>query len=145
MRSALREALCVSGKMEEAGAGAAAAAAVHLYEIACRWEQERTTREEREQLKTVVARLVGYPVRVACDPHEDGVDILVQRADRGSGDIEDILEIQPSGAIGIVIDDDHPLDRRSQRIQEECDDYNAEHGVEIEGGSSDEESEADIS
>lgn len=113
-----------------------------LYEIASRWEQDKTTREEREQLKSVVRRLVGFVARVACDPHEDGVDILVQRADGHSNEIEYILEIQPSGAIAVVVDDDHPLDRRLRRIQEECDDYNSENNVEIVGDSSDDEDEA---
>jgi hypothetical protein len=102
-----------------------------LYEIAARWEDDITTSEEREALKAVVARLVGYPVRIACDPvFEEGyVDIMIQnatRSGRGGGVIQDLLELQSSGAVGLATEG---AGARLQAIRAACEAYNAEHGL----------------
>ena len=96
-----------------------AAAAADLFTIAMRWEAAETTTEERERLKATVSRIVGYRARVACDPHNGIVDILVQNPAKSESDVADMLELQPSGAFGVIWDE-YPMARRARVVETAC-------------------------
>lgn len=76
----------------------------------------------------MVGRLVGYPVRVACDPDVDEgyIDILVQNTTRRGSGFQDVLELQSSGAFGVATEGGGG---RVAAIRAACETYNADHGV----------------
>lgn len=131
-------------------AGTASAAARALYEVAQRWND--ATDDERKPLKDLVMRLAGYPCKVACQTHavdDEGeespcVEIFVL-SDR-TGDIDDFLELQPSGAFGLIYDQyDDPDARRVVKVDNRCEAYNDSMGLTFEehSDSEDDESESD--
>jgi hypothetical protein len=122
-------------------AASAAAAATELYDIACRWAD--VTDDERQSLKDVVTRLVGYPCKVACEVREGEGRVELFVLSVRTDDIEDVLEIQASGAIGIVYDQyDDPDEKRVVKVDNRCDSYNDGMGLVFEEHSdSDDDSE----
>jgi hypothetical protein len=118
------------------------AAAADLFAIAMRWEAAETTTEERERLKATVSHIVGYRARVACDPHNGIVDILVQNPAKSESDIADMLELQPSGAFGVIWDE-YPVARRARVVETACNTYNEEHGLELVDASESSDSDSD--
>lgn len=127
-------------------AGSASAAARALYEVAQRWND--ATDEERRPLKDLVTRLVGYPCKVACQTREEEessrVEIFVL-SDR-TGDIDDFLELQPSGAIGLIYNQyDDPDERRVVKVDDRCEAYNDSMGLTFEEHSDSEEGDEDES
>ena len=122
-------------------AGMASAAARALYEVALRWND--ASDDERRPLKDLVTRLVGYPCKVACqsrakDEEVSRVEIFVL-SDR-TGDIDDFLELQSSGAIGLIYDQyDDPDARRVVKVDDRCEAYNDSMGLTFEEHSDSEE------
>lgn len=128
-------------------AGSASAAARALYEVALRWND--ASDDERRPLKDLVTRLVGYPCKVACqtraeDEEVSHVEIFVL-SDR-TGDIDDFLELQPSGAIGLIYDQyDDPDQKRVVKVDDRCEAYNDSMGLTFEEHSDSEEGDEDES
>lgn len=123
-------------------AATAASAAAELYNVVKRWDD--ATDEERRSVKELVSRLVGYPCKIACEVKEEGrveMFVLSNRTD----DIEDVLEIQESGAIGLIYDQyDDPDAKRVVKVDNRCESYNDGLGLVFEEHS-DSESESDSS
>ncbi len=108
-----------------------------MFAIAKRWE--KVSDAERAPLKAVVERLVGYPCRLACMPNTGSVDIYVWCMERQT--VCDWLELQPSGAFGVIYDEyDDPNAEAVDAVEDRCDTYNDEIGVEF---VSDSESESE--
>lgn len=109
-----------------------------LYEVASRWES--ATEAERAPLRTLVESLVRYPCKLAAMPLEDGsIHLIVFSV--AAGAVKDYLELQPSGAIGVVFHlYDDPDSEEVGRLSDACDDHNEAAGTEFE---SDSESESD--
>jgi hypothetical protein len=122
-------------------AGVASAAARSLYEVALRWND--ASDEERRPLKDLVMRLVGYPCKVACqtrteDEATSRVEIFV--LSNRTGDIDDFMELQPSGAIGLIYDQyDDPDQKRVVKVDDRCEAYNDSMGLTFEEHSDSEE------
>ena len=122
-------------------AAQAAAAAVEMHAVARRWND--ATDAERRPLKALVERIVGYPCKIACQVNHESVDVFVQS--NRTGEIEDFLELQPTGAIGVIYaqyeDPDAPA---VVAVDDRCEDYNSGLGVEF-AEESDSEDEGDES
>lgn len=116
--------------------------AARLYEIAVGWEDALD--EDRDLLKTVVSRLVGYPCRLACDPGDDSVDIHVYSVPRNR--VLDWIEIQNTGALGVIFElYPNPDAPAVDRLDERCMEYNDENEVVFVEGESDSGSDSEIS
>ncbi len=108
-----------------------------MFAIAKRWEKISDT--ERAPLKIIVEKLVGYPCRLACMPNMGSVDIYVWCMERKT--VCDWLELQPSGAFGVIFDEYENEDSDEVAgVDSRCFNYNEEHGVEF---VSDSESESE--
>ena len=119
-------------------AATAAASAAELYGVARRWAD--ASDEERRSLKEVVTRLVGYPCKVACEikEGEERVELFVLSV--RTDEIEDVLEIQANGAIGLVYDQyDDPDEKRVVKVDNRCEAYNEGLGLVFEEHSDSEE------
>ena len=115
-----------------------------LHEIASRWES--ATEAERAPLRALVERLVHYPCKLAAMPLEDGsIHLIVFSV--AAGAVKDYLELQPSGAIGVVFHlYDDPDSEEVVRLSDVCDDHNEATGIEFDSDSdsnSDSDSESD--
>lgn len=108
----------------------------HYFDIASRWDS--ASNSDRSRLKTFIGGLVGYKCKVACEPNHGSIDIFV--LSERTGDIQDFLEIQPTGAIGVFFDqyDDHGS-RTVESLNNACEDYNESIGVSFESESEGEE------
>lgn len=110
-----------------------------MFAIAKRWE--KVSDAERAQLKAVVEGLVGYPCRLACLPTAGSVDIYVWCLGRQA--VCDWLELQPSGAFGLIYDEYEDADAEAViAVEDRCEEYNDAAGVEF-VSDSDSESESD--
>jgi hypothetical protein len=105
------------------------------FDIATRWETASAA--DRSRLKTFIAGLVGYKCKVACEANHGSVDIFV--LSERTGDIQDFLEIQRTGAIGVVFEqyEDHGS-RVVESLNNACEDYNESIGAEFVSDSEDE-------
>jgi len=95
----------------------------------------------RGALRNLVRSLVGYSCKLACVPNEvGGVDIHIFHDKKKR--VVDCIEIQPTGAIGVVFEEyDDPDSDAVNRLDAACDNYNLSIGVEFE--ESDSESDED--
>ena len=107
-----------------------------LFRIASVWES--STDDVRESLRKVVTDLVGYPCKMACIPNHGSIDILVSSG--ASCAVQDWLELQPSGAFGVIFDQYTENDGTADAVSKRCDIYNDRNQVEFCSGS---ESETD--
>jgi hypothetical protein len=104
-----------------------------LYDLTTRWET--ASDEERALLRTLVERLVGYPCKIAAMPLDDGTMHLIVFSVT-AGAVKDYLELQPSGAIGVVFHlYDDPDSQGVGALSDACDDYNESMEVEFESES----------
>ena len=112
-----------------------------LYEIASRWDTAIDT--ERAPLRAFVESLVRYPCKIAAQPLDDGsVHLIVFSV--AAGAVKDYLELQPSGAVGVVFHlYDDPDSEEVGRLSDACDDRNAVAGVEFESDSEGTSSDGD--
>ena len=119
----------------------------NYFDIAKNIEAESTTAEQREELKAFIAGLVKYPCKIACKPNNASIDIYVFSEKKKK--VTDWIELQPSGAIGVIFDlyPDPDADSVS-RVDIACEKYNDSISVVFEesdgsSGSSDEEEDED--
>jgi hypothetical protein len=108
----------------------------HYFDIASRWET--ASNADRSRFKTFIGGLVGYKCKVACEANNGSVDIFVLSG--RTGDIQDFLEIQKTGAIGVVFEqyEDHGS-RVVESLNSACEDYNESIDAEFVSDSEDEE------
>lgn len=120
-------------------AAIAASAAAELYNAALAATTNTETEAQRAALKTKITDLVGYPCKISCQlpPEEvrdsslNWVEIYVLSERRAR--VTDYLEIQPSGAIGVIFDlYDNPEKPAVGDLSDRCDAYNTGVGVEFE-------------
>jgi hypothetical protein len=102
--------------------------AAQYFGIANRWESADITDTDRTLLKKLVEELVGYPCKIACKENEGSVDIYVFSMRKSR--VMDWLEIQPSGAIGVIFDEYSKPDSAT-KLNDACEDYNERNGVEF--------------
>jgi hypothetical protein len=111
-----------------------------MFRIATEWES--LTEESRGPLRRLVTELVGYPCKLACQTNNGSVDIYVLNLRRKK--VTDWMEIQETGAIGVVFDQySDPEGRAVGRLSDACDHYNETICVEF--ASDSEEGEDDSS
>jgi hypothetical protein len=109
-----------------------------LFKIARNMEAGSTTDEQRAELKEFVRGLVGYPCKIACKRNNGSVDIYVYSETVGA--VTDWLELQSSGAIGVIFEFyPNPDDCSVSRVDVACENYNDSISAEFEESDSDEE------
>ncbi len=113
---------------------------VNYYSLVGRWAD--ASDEERNPFKNFVRALVGYECKVACIANDGWVDIYVLSVD--SGEVSDWLEVQPTGAIGVVFDSyPDPQGYGLLRLSDKCDDYNDSLGVAFDDESDEEDTDSE--
>lgn len=133
-------------------AAAAAAEAKEIYRICSVWDT--ATDAERRVAKAFFARFIHYGFKMACVPSDEGdaeecpvpfVEIYIQSDKRGR--VTDWLEIQETGAIGVVFGEYRdPESDAVSALSNACDDFNEAAGVDFAehaDADSDEEGEGD--
>jgi hypothetical protein len=109
-----------------------------LFRIASKWD--RLTDEARQPLRRTIQELVDYPCKIACKKHSGIVDIFA--FDPTLNTITDWLELQSSGAFGVIFNMYPDVDAPAvQGLEERCQAYNEELGVEFEESESESESD----
>lgn len=110
------------------------------YKIVARWETAKDA--DRRKVKEWITGLVGYPCKLACQPNEDCIDIYVWSELKCK--ITDWLELQRSGAVGVIFDEypDPDADEVGD-LSDRCDAFNESIGVVFESDGSDEEEDED--
>ena len=114
----------------------------HYFEIASRWDT--ASNEDRTRFKTFISGLVGYKCKIACEPNHGDIDIYV--LSERTGDIQDFLEIQPTGAIGVSFNQYEDNGSRTvESLNNACEDYNESINVEfMSEDEDDEDSDYDV-
>jgi Rad3-related DNA helicase len=122
-----------------------------LYAAALAATENRETEEQRAALKALVTQLVRYSCKISCQRGKeededaapgDWVEIFVMSESRRR--ITDYLEIQPSGAVGVIFDlYDDPEKPAVGDLSDRCDAYNDQKGVSFEEHDDDEEGDED--
>ena len=115
----------------------------NYFAIASRWEAPDVTADDRAELKDFITSLVRYPCKLACQPNSGSVDIYVFSERKGR--VTDWLELQPSGAIGVIFEGyGDPDCAACMRVNDACEAYNERNGLEFaeESGSSSDSSSA---
>ena len=98
---------------------------------------ETASEADRSTLKYVISGIVGYACKIACKPNNGCVDIYVYSEIRKC--VTDWIEIQPSGAIGVIFDlYDDPDSKAVTKCDTTCCNYNTDLDLTFE--ESDEES-----
>lgn len=114
-------------------------AATH-FTIASRWESAKEA--ERRKVKRWITDLVGYPCKLACQPNEGVVDVYV--LSERKGEVTDWLEIQPSGAVGVIYEQyEDPNTEAVDGLSDRCEDYNESVGVVFVSDSDSEDSDSE--
>ena len=110
-----------------------------LYELARKWET--VTDAERQPLRDLVKRLVGYEGKLACQENNGAVDVVVFHPKKKR--IYDWLELQESGAVGAIFEEyPEAEETRADNVDRACEEYKQTIGtVFIEDGDSEEEEE----
>jgi hypothetical protein len=100
---------------------ATSSAPTNYYALAGCWPDASDA--ERAPFKEFVQELVGYECKLACIANDGWVDVYVLSVE--SGEVSDWLEVQPSGAIGVVFASyPNPEGYGVMRLSDKCDDYN---------------------
>ena len=110
-----------------------------LFELAKGWENVPDA--DRKPLRDLVTKLVGYSCKLACQENDGVIDIYVFNEKKKK--VCDWLELQASGAIGVIFDEypENVAEAYVDRIDEACETYNESIGVVFEEDA--EESEED--
>jgi hypothetical protein len=112
----------------------------NYYPVVQRWAD--ASDDERNPFKNFVRALVGYECKVACITNDGWVDIYVLSVD--SGEVSDWLEVQPSGAVGVVFNSyPDPQCAAVMRLSDKCDDYNDSLAISFEDESDEEEEDSE--
>jgi len=107
------------------------------YTIASDWDA--ATDADKTDLKVFVKSVVGYPCKIACKLSEEGTrDIYVFSEKKQK--VTDWLEIQESGAIGVIYDF-YEAGVSTDRLEKACDTYNTNNNLAFDYGSESEESD----
>jgi hypothetical protein len=131
-------------------AATASAAATEMYVAARAAANGTETEEQRLALKEMVSGLVEYECKIACqigknddDTAADWIEIFV--LSNLLRCVTDYLEVQPTGAVGVVFDlYDAPEAKEVGDLSDRCDSYNEGLGLEfVEHDSDSEEEEED--
>ena len=101
-----------------------------LYTIASSWET--ITEEERAPLRERIAKLVGYPCKLSCQPNNGMIDIYIFSVKAKC--VTDWIAIQQSGALGALFDM-YPSNKPPNSLSDACEDYNGQIGVEYQSDS----------
>jgi len=97
---------------------------------------------DRTKLKDQITRLVGYPCMISCHSNHGSVDIYVMSMKKRI--VTDWLELQPSGAIGVIYDNYDDFNKAAmERLDDVCERYNALNGYEFFSDSEEEEEESE--
>ena len=99
------------------------------YKIASEWESDTITVADKTSLKECVMKLVGYPCKIACKRAEDTLDIYVFSEKKKK--VTDWIEIQPSGALGIIYDF-YNEGVNTDKLDDACEAYNKANGLDFE-------------
>ena len=100
---------------------------------------ETASDEDRKKLKEIIREIVGYACKIACKENNGCIDIYVYSELRHR--VTDWIEIQPSGAIGVIFDMyDDPDSKAVETCDTACCKYNDAHDLDF-----DDESDADAS
>jgi len=111
-----------------------------LYALATSWDT--LADDKREPLRKVIREIVGYDCKIAAQSQEDCVHLFIWSINKRK--ITDWLEIQPSGALGVVFDEyKDPNAPAVSKVSDACDDYNDQQNLEFEDSDDDEESSSD--
>jgi hypothetical protein len=122
-------------------AAVAASAAASYYDAALAAAEHRETTDQKVALKAMITELLGYSCKIACQAAPEGVVEIYVLSDR-LGKVSDYLEIQPSGAIGVMFDlYDDPESDEVGDLSDRCDAYNEGLGLEFVEHDSESESE----
>lgn len=114
--------------------------ATQHYKIAARWETAKDA--DRRKVKQWITGLVGYTCKLACQPNEGCIDIYV--LSELKGEVTDWLELQPSGAIGVIFEEyPDPDAKEVSDRSEQCETYNETAGVVFVSDSDSEDSDDD--
>ena len=85
---------------------------------------------DRQPLRDMVKRLVGYECKIAAQPNDDVIDLYIWSVAKRR--ITDWIEMKPSGAVGVIYDEYRdPEAPAVERLEAACDAYNDEMGVEF--------------
>ena len=97
---------------------------------------------DRTKLKDQITRLVGYPCMISCHSNHGSVDIYVMSMKKRI--VTDWLELQPSGAIGVIYDNYDDFNKAAmERLDDVYERYNALNGYEFFSDSEEEEEESE--
>jgi len=111
-----------------------------LFVAASKWDTLPDV--ERAPLKNQIIQLVGYDCKLAAEPNNGSVDLYVWSIKKRK--ITDWLEIQPSGAIGVIFDQYTDPDAPAVgRLDVACEAYNEKIGVEFEDDEEEDDSTDD--
>jgi predicted site-specific integrase-resolvase len=93
-----------------------------LFELAKTWEEIPDA--DRKPLRDLITKLVGYPCKLACQSNDGVIDIYVFNEKKKK--VCDWLEIQSSGAIGVIFDEypESVAEAYVDRIDGACETYN---------------------
>ena len=107
-----------------------------LYALATSWDT--LADDKREPLRKVIREIVGYDWKIAAQSQEDCVHLFIWSINKRK--ITDWLEIQPSGALGVVFGEyKDPNAPAVSKVSDACDDYNDQQNLEFEDSDDDEE------
>lgn len=113
-----------------------------LFTIASAFETAST--EDRNKLKDVIRGIVGYACKIACKENNGCIDIYVFSELRHR--VTDWVEIQPSGAIGVIFDMyDDPDSKAVAACDTACCEYNNERDLDFDDESDDDASDESCS
>jgi len=114
-----------------------------LYTLATAWETIDDSK--RTPLKDMIRGLVGYDCKIAAEAKEDCVNLFIWSVNKRK--ITDWIEMQPSGAVGVIFDEYPNAEAPAVvRVSDACDDYNDAHGLEFsDSGDSDNSDSSDSS
>jgi len=113
-----------------------------MFAIANTWDTLEDT--ERQALKELVSGLVRYPCKLACKPNNGSVDIYVFSVKKNK--VTDWIEMQPSGAVGVLFDMYQNPDSSSvNNLDVACELYNESNGLTYEDSGSESSESSDSS
>ena len=101
---------------------------------------ENAAEEKVTEFKEFLRTLVGYSCKVACKPNHGSIDLYIFSEEKEA--ITDLIELQPSGAIGVIFDF-YPAHISPNRLDDACEAYNREHSVVFNESDDESESEGD--
>jgi len=111
--------------------------------IASEWET--ATDADKNELKSFIIGIVGYPCKIACKVSEEGTHDIYVFSEKKKR-VTDWIEIQESGAIGVIYDF-YEAGVSTDRLETACETYNTANNLAFDevSGCDDVESDSDES